>query len=444
MNLSNAAHERSVKGNSTRLHSSRLTVADLYAGIPIGITASHDEMTAIRRDFHANPELRYEEHRTAKLIAEKLRGWGLAVETGVGGTGVVATLDFGTPHCDHRAALMLRAEMDALPLLERNEFAHRSRTAGVMHACGHDGHMTMLLATAKQLAAQRPERPQLQGRVHFVFQPAEEGGAGAKAMIDDGLFQRFDCERVYALHNLPSLAPGEFAAIEGAAQASSNEFDITLTGRGGHGAMPHECVDLVVTGAQIACALQTVASRSVSPQAPVVLSIGQFNAGTAVNVLPDVATLRGTVRTFDEGTTDLVESRMRSIINAVSESMGAAAKFTLTRKYPPLINDVAAVRFAYECVNNVGGATRAVPMPEKLMAADDFAFMLRERPGAMVYIGNGSGERRPLSDQATASSLASPCLLHSANYDFNDAIIPLGAAFWSALVLQSMTHGGTT
>ncbi len=384
------------------------------------IAAWQDEFTAIRRDLHAHPELRYDEHRTAGLVAERLEGWGLEVTRGLGGTGVVATLRAGK----YSRSVGLRADMDALPVPEHNQFPHRSRHPGRMHACGHDGHTTMLLAAARYLAGRR----NFDGTAHFIFQPAEEGGAGARAMIEGGLFKRFPCEAVFGIHNWPGLPAGHFAVNPGAIMASSNEFRITVRGKGGHAAMPHNTRDPVFAAIQIANGLQGIITRNKKPVDTAVLSITQLQAGEASNVIPDEASLGGTVRTFNIEALDLIESRMRQLAAATAAAHDCTAETGFERNYPPTINSPAETEFAVSVMREVCGADSVITNVEPTMGAEDFAFMLLEKPGCYAFIGNGDGAHR------TSGHGEGPCMLHNASYDFNDELIPMGATYWVRLV----------
>ncbi len=384
------------------------------------IAAWQDEFTAIRRDLHAHPELRYDEHRTAGIVAERLEGWGLEVTRGLGGTGVVATLRAGK----YSRSVGLRADMDALPVPEHNQFPHRSRHPGRMHACGHDGHTTMLLAAARYLAGRR----NFDGTAHFIFQPAEEGGAGARAMIEGGLFKRFPCEAVFGIHNWPGLPAGHFAVNPGAIMASSNEFRITVRGKGGHAAMPHNTRDPVFAAIQIANGLQGIITRNKKPVDTAVLSITQLQAGEASNVIPDEASLGGTVRTFNIEALDLIESRMRQLAAATAAAHDCTAETGFERNYPPTINSPAETEFAVSVMREVCGADNVITNVEPTMGAEDFAFMLLEKPGCYEFIGNGDGAHR------TSGHGEGPCMLHNASYDFNDELIPMGATYWVRLV----------
>jgi hippurate hydrolase len=384
------------------------------------IEASHDEIKALRRTIHAHPELRYEEVGTARLVAENLERWGVTVHRGVGKTGVVGVLKRGTSG----ASIGLRADMDALPIQEVNTFEHRSTHAGRMHACGHDGHTAMLLGAAKYLA----EHGKFDGTVVFIFQPAEEGGAGAKAMIDDGLFTRFPVDAVFGIHNWPGIATGHFGVTEGPIMASSNEFRITINGTGSHAALPHNGRDPVFTAVQIANALQSIITRNKKPLDTAVLSITQIHAGEAANVVPDHAWLGGTVRTFTVETLDLIETRMRKIAEATASAYDCEAEVRFHRNYPPTINDAEQAMFAARVMAEVVGADKVDSSVEPTMGAEDFSFMLLEKPGCYAFLGNGDGGHRDHGHGA------GPCMLHNASYDFNDALLTVGSSYWVRLV----------
>lgn len=377
------------------------------------------EIEQIRRDIHAHPELRFEETRTSDIVAEKLSGWGLEVTRGLGGTGVVGTLRHGKS----KRAVGLRADMDALPIQETNKFAHRSTHAGKMHACGHDGHMAMLLAAAKYLA----EAKSLDGTVHFIFQPAEEGGAGAQRMIDDGLFKRFPCDAVFGMHNWPGLKVGEFGVTGGPMMASSNEFEIQVLGKGAHAAMPHLGIDPVFIAVQIVNGLQGIITRVKKPIDSAVLSVTMIQAGEATNVIPESAKILGTVRTFSEDVTALIERQMQRIVELTCAAHGADAKFGFKWNYPPTVNDPIQAEFAATVMDDIVGADNVRRSIEPTMGAEDFAFMLKAKAGAYVFIGNGDGTHR------AAGHGLGPCTLHNPSYDFNDELIPLGATYWVRL-----------
>jgi amidohydrolase len=393
-----------------------------------GILDLQAEIQAIRRDLHAHPELRFEEHRTAELVAERLRAWGLDVHTGIGTTGVVGTLRNG----DSQRAVGLRADMDALPLQEHNRFAHRSRHDGRMHACGHDGHVAMLLAAARYLSMHRA----FDGVVHFIFQPAEEGGAGAQKMIDEGLFERFRCDAVFSMHNWPGLEVGRFAVTPGPMMASSNEFEISISGRGAHAAMPQNGVDPVLVATHLVQALQSVITRNKKPIDAAVLSVTEIHAGDATNIIPDSAIVRGTVRTFTIETLDLIEARMRALTEQLPPAFGATGSLEFVRNYPPTINSPKETAFAVSVLEDVVGAANVDASCEPTMGSEDFSFMLLARPGCYVFIGNGEGAHRQ------SGHGMGPCMLHNPSYDFNDELIPLGGSYWVRLVQRFLPVAG--
>jgi len=380
------------------------------------IISFQSELQQIRRDLHAHPELCYEEQRTSDVIADKLTQWGIPVVRGLGLTGVVGIIRNGTSE----RAIGLRADMDALPMQEVNTFAHASVHAGKMHACGHDGHTAMLLGAAYHLSRNR----QFDGTVYLVFQPAEEGGAGARRMIEDGLFERFPMDAIYGMHNWPGAAAGTLSVVEGPMMASSNEFHVTVRGKGAHAAQPHKGVDPIMVAIQIAQAWQTVITRSKSPLDTAVLSITQIHAGSATNVIPDDAKLVGTVRTFTKPVLDLIEQRMRTLAENIAAGFDAEVDFEFKRNYPPLVNHAKETRFAVEVMKAVVGAERVDDQVEPTMGAEDFAFFLQEKPGCYIFIGNGEGEHRE------GGHGLGPCVLHNGSYDFNDTLLPIGASFW--------------
>jgi amidohydrolase len=388
------------------------------------ILASQAEIASIRRDLHAHPELRYEEHRTSDVVAAKLTEWGIPILRGLGGTGVVGTLKNGTG----RKSIGLRADMDALPIQEANTFNHASKNAGKMHACGHDGHTAMLLAAAKHLAKHR----QFDGTVHFIFQPAEEGGAGAKKMIEDGLFEKCPVDAVFGMHNFPGIAAGSFAVCDGPIMASSSEFEILIDGIGSHAALPHESVDPVMVACNLAQALQTIITRNKKPADTAVISITQIHAGDAYNVVPDRAILRGTVRTFTVAVLDLIEKRFREIVEQLPKAFGATAQLRFHRNYPPTVNHSKETEFARSVMRDLVGEAQTLEF-EPTMGGEDFSFMLLAKPGCYNIIGNGGGDHR------THGHGLGPCSLHNPSYDFNDEVIPLGASYWVRLTEKFLT-----
>jgi len=386
-------------------------------------------LVAIRRDLHAHPELCFEEVRTADLIAQTLAGWDIPVHRGLGKTGVVGIVQ-GTAGESSRA-LGLRADMDALPMTEHNTFAHASRHPGKMHACGHDGHVAMLLAAAQQLAAQRDT---FAGTVYLVFQPAEEGGGGAREMIDDGLFVQFPMDAIFGMHNWPGLRAGDFAVCDGPTMASSNEFKITITGKGSHAALPHNGIDPVPVACQMVQAFQTIVTRNKKPADAAVISVTMIHAGEATNVVPDHCEIQGTVRTFTLDVLDMIERRMREIAEHTAAAFGATVQFEFHRNYPPTVNHRAEAEFVRETMRAVAGDARTHVF-EPTMGAEDFSFFLQAKAGAYFVIGNGDGDHR-----AHGHGLG-PCNLHNPNYDFNDGLIPQGAALWVALARRWLARG---
>ncbi len=383
------------------------------------IMAMADEMSAWRRDLHRHPELAYQETRTAAFVAETLRGFGLdAVETGIGGTGVVGVLHGATGPGGEARTILLRADMDALPIEEATGAAYASARPGKMHAGGHDGHTTMLLGAARRLAETRD----FDGSVVFVFQPAEEGGAGAKAMLDDGLLERFPARAVFGMHNMPGLPVGRFAFRPGPTMALSDEFTITITGVGAHAAMPHLGRDPILAGAALVQALQSIIARRVDPVDPAVLSITEFHGGAAKNVMPETATLGGTIRAFSTATHQFIRAEVARQCAALGEAFGVAIAFgpSLT-PYPPVINDPDMTAFAGDVLAELVGEAALVRDPPLIMGGEDFAFLAEARPGAFVFIGNG--------DSAA---------LHHPAYDFNDAAAPLGVAYWVRLAQAAL------
>ncbi|WP_447980788.1 M20 aminoacylase family protein [Achromobacter kerstersii] len=378
-----------------------------------------EEIVALRRDIHMHPELCYEEHRTAKVVADTLQGWGIETHTGIAKTGVVGVIKRGTSD----RAIMLRADMDALPMQEENQFEHRSRHEGKMHGCGHDGHTAMLLAAAQHLQTAGG----FDGTVYLCFQPAEEGGAGGRAMIQDGLFTRFPCEAVFGMHNWPGLPAGSFGVCAGPMMAAANGFKITVKGKGGHAAAPQDCADPVPALFAIGQSLQTILTRSKRPLDAAVLSITQVQAGgTVINVIPNTAWLGGSVRAYSTDVVDLIERRMKEIASNIAAAHGCEADVFFERRYPALVNTVAETEFCMNVMRDVVGDERALTI-EPAMASEDFAFLLQEKPGCYVFLGNGDGEHR------MAGHGLGPCMLHNASYDFNDSLIPAGASYWVRL-----------
>jgi hippurate hydrolase len=383
----------------------------------------YSRFTTIRRDIHRHPELGFEEHRTAQKVAELLQSWGVEVHTGIAGTGVVGVLRQGSS----QRALGLRADLDALPLQEENHFPHRSQHDGRMHACGHDGHTTMLLAAAWHLSQTR----QFDGTVNFIFQPAEEmGKAGAKKMIEDGLFQRFPCDAVFALHNFSLGGPastGNFALNPGALMASSNTWRITVHGRGTHASQPHTGLDPVAAVINIGQQLQSLVPRVVNSVERALLAVTQIQGSDAPNVIPDQAWVGGTVRTFSEDALDKIEAGLRQIADRTAQAHGCTAEVRFTRASPPVVNHAAEARFAAEVMREIVGAERVNDALPAVLAAEDFAHMLKVKPGCYAFIGNGDGAHR-LPDHGPG-----PCIIHNTSFDFNDEIIPVGASYFVRL-----------
>jgi hippurate hydrolase len=380
------------------------------------IRAYHNSLIDWRHDIHAHPELGFEEKRTSDFVAEKLASFGCEVHRGIGKTGVVGRLKVGSA----LPSIGLRADMDALPIHETNTFAYRSQHDGRMHACGHDGHTTMLLGAARYLAETRA----FNGTVNFIFQPAEEGLGGGDAMVKDGLFERFPCDAIFGMHNRPSLAAGKFSIRPGAMMAGGAYFDILVTGRGAHGARPESGVDPVVAASHITTALQTIVSRNVRPIDTAVVSVTQIHAGEAYNVIPQQAVLRGTVRAFSKDTLTLIETNMRRVASGVAEGLGASAALDFRIVFPPLVNDATETTFIADAAASLVGEENVSRNGGLTMASEDFSYMLNARPGAYIQIGNGDG--------------AGGCEVHNPGYDFNDAILPLGASLFVRLVERKL------
>ena len=383
------------------------------------ILADVPAITAIRRDIHAHPELCFQEERTAEVVAQALQSWGIEVHRGLGTTGVVGTIRHGSSP----RSIGLRADMDALPMTEHNRFPHASVHPGKMHACGHDGHTAMLLAAAKHLSQHR----NFDGTVHFVFQPAEEGGGGAREMIKDGLFEKFPVQAMFGMHNWPGMKAGQFAVCDGPMMASSNEFHIKIIGKGSHAALPHNGIDPVPVACQMVQAFQTIITRNKRPIDAAVISVTMIHAGEATNVVPDHAVVQGTVRTFTIEMLDMIERRMQEISQHTAAAFGATVEFQFKRNYPPTINHKAEVAVLREVMKDVVGEENTLVF-EPTMGAEDFSYFLQEVPGAYFMIGNGDGNHR------TAGHGLGPCTLHNPNYDFNDELIGPGGSLWVRLV----------
>jgi hippurate hydrolase len=367
------------------------------------------EMQAIRQDIHRHPELAYEEKRTAAIVAERLRGWGIATHEGVGGTGVIGVLEAGKSG----RAIGLRADMDALPIQEKSGLPYESVHAGCAHSCGHDGHTAMLLCAARYLAETR----RFDGRVHLIFQPAEEGKAGARAMIEDGLFERFPCAEVYALHNWPGLPAGTVATRPGPIMAAADRVEITVRARGGHAAQPHLSPDAILCAAQIVAAANTLVARSIDPNSTAVLSLTRISGGTSHNVMPAEVSITGTVRTFDPAVQDRLEQGLRDVVEGTARAAGCTATLEYNRYYPATINDEACARHALEAAHALLGSATLADAPA--FTSEDFAFMLKAVPGAYIWLGQGSERKR--------------AALHTPGYDFNDEILPVGAGLLASI-----------
>ncbi len=381
-----------------------------------------DEIVAIRRDIHAHPELAFQEKRTSDIVAQALEGVGVEVYRGLAGTGVVGVLRKG----HGRKAIGLRADMDALPVLEKNDFAHRSKHGGRMHACGHDGHTTMLLGAARYLA-ENIDSVDFDGTVYFIFQPAEESEGGAEVMIKEGLFCQFPMDAVFGLHNWPGIPVGEVAVVAGPVMAGTCSFEINVRGHGCHAAMPHQGVDTLVAASHLVLALQTVVSRNVNPCEAAVVSVTQIHGGAALNVIPDDAVLRGTIRSFRPEIQALVEQSIRRVCAGIESTFGVSIGIVFDQRYPPTVNSEAETGICQEVATRVVGEQRVRMNELPSMGAEDFAFMLQEKPGCYIWLGNGSG--------------TGGCSLHNPHYDFNDGIMPIGITYWVRLVERFLQPG---
>jgi hippurate hydrolase len=379
----------------------------------------HAELTHIRRDIHAHPELGFEETRTSQIVADKLAEWGIETHRGLAKTGVVGVIKGKR---DSGRAIGLRADMDCLPMQETSEVPHRSKAPGRMHACGHDGHTTMLLGAARYLAQTR----NFDGTVNLIFQPAEEGGGGGRVMVEQGLFERFPCESVYALHNWPGLPPGKMAVRPGPMLAATDEIKLKIRGRGGHAALPHLAIDPVVIAAHVITALQTITSRNANPVDALVVSLCSMQTSQlgAFNVIPAHVELIGTVRTFTPEMRELAERRIREIADAVALGLGGSAELQYHRGYPATVNSTAEAQFAARVGEKVFGKQNVITDHEPTMGGEDFAFMLQAKPGAYVFLGQGGAQ--------------GGCFLHNPTYDFNDDVIPFGAGYLAALAEEAL------
>ena len=369
-----------------------------------------------RRDIHAHPELGFQEVRTANLVADLLTQWGVEVHTHIGGTGVVGKLTSGSS----RKAIGLRADMDALPMQEHNQFPHRSTTDGVFHGCGHDGHTAMLLGAAKHLAANRD----FDGTVYFVFQPAEEGLGGAVAMIEDDLFERFPMDEIYGLHNFPGVPLGHFAIVPGPMMAAFSTFDITITGVGGHAAIPQDCVDPVVIASSLVQNIQTIVSRNLEPLKAGVVSVTKIHGGDAYNVIPSKVTLSGGIRYFDKVIGATINERLTKLAQGIGEAYNASIDVTIDETFTALVNHLEETQYAIKAASSVAGVAQVDPQMTPICGSEDFAFMLEKKPGAYIFLGNGAGE--------------GGCMIHHPEYDFNDEAAVYGASYWVELVRQRL------
>ena len=388
--------------------------AEIHPPVLPEVAAIAPDMLALRHDLHAHPELAYEEHRTGDIVAAKLAAWGYEVHRGLGDTGVVGTLRCGD-HVNGKR-LGLRADMDALPIRETTGLPYASQHDGKMHACGHDGHTATLLAAAKVIAE---SQDQLNGTIHLIFQPAEEGHGGAQKMVDQGLFELFPCDALYAFHNEPGYPAGQFGFRSGVMYSSSDTAIITIHGKGGHGAMPHVAVDPIVVASHLVLALQTIRSREIDPNDMAVVSIGAIHAGDAPNVIPETCELRITIRARDPGVRELLRERITAMAHAQAAVHRATAEVEYKWRYPPVMNDVAATDFAVEVAREFLGEEWLIPNLQPLQASDDFAIMLNAVPGNYFIVGNGMGE--------------GGCMVHNAAYDFNDNLLPVTASYWVKL-----------
>ena len=366
------------------------------------------EMQEWRRDIHAHPEIAFEEHRTAQIVADKLESFGIEVETGIAGTGVVGTLRKGMGN----RSIGLRADLDALLINETNDFEYKSKNPGQMHACGHDGHTTMLLGAAKYLS----EQGNFDGTVNFIFQPAEENEGGGRVMIEDGLFDKYPVESVYGMHNIPGMPVGSFAIKPGPIMAAFDIFNLKVIGQGGHAAMPQTTVDPIIVGTKIIDAFQAIISRSIDPQEPSVLSVTQFHGGDAYNVIPNQVEIKGCTRCFSPNVQKKLEDEMRQISESICKAYGADCEFHYEHRYPATINSEEEANLAGQVAQGIVGEERVNLSPKPGMGSEDFAYMLQEKPGSYIWIGNGDGE--------------GSCMIHNPGYDFNDEILPIGATYW--------------
>lgn len=385
------------------------------------IAEFQDDLTATRRDIHANPELGYQEHRTSALVAEQLQSWGIEVHRGLAGTGVVGVLK---GRGSGSGTLGIRADMDALPIQEEGDLPHRSTVEGKMHACGHDGHTTMLLGAARYLAETR----NFDGTVHFIFQPAEEGGGGGRVMVEDGLFERFPCETVWGMHNAPDLPAGVIGVRPGPIMAAADGCKITIEARGSHAAMPHQSIDPIAIAVQLYTAMQTIVSRNVDPLKSAVISVTTFHAGSAHNVIPQTAELSASIRTFDPEVREMIKQRITDLCAGMETMYGARIEPKYTYGYPPTVNHEAESGIAADIARVVVGDPQVREDVPPVMGSEDFSYMLQARPGAFIWLGSGKTDSDPG--------------LHHPRYDFNDDVLTLGASYWSRLVETALPRAG--
>ena len=386
-----------------------------------GVQAIAQEMVALRHHIHAHPELAFEEHATSDLVAARLAEWGYEVHRGLAGTGVVGTLKRGTGS----KRLGIRADMDALPIQENTGLPYTSQHPGKMHACGHDGHTAILLAAARSIA----QDEHFDGTLHLIFQPAEEGLGGGRRMVEEGLFRLFPCDAIFALHNMPGMPAGQFGFRAGAFMPSSDSVIVTVRGKGGHGSAPHLSADPVVAAAHIIVALQTIVSRNVDPREMAVISVGAIHGGDAPNVIPDQVEMRLTVRAFRPATREMLRQRITELVQAQAQTLGVQAEVNYIWRYPSLVNDEACTDFARQVALDWLGEQGVMPALEPLTGSEDFSFMLQERPGCYLIVGNGEGEHHHTGG----------CMVHNPGYDFNDAILPIAASYWVQLVRRFLT-----
>ncbi len=399
------------------------TAAALEHVLPC-VRANASEMVALRHRIHAHPELAFEEHATSDLVAASLTSWGYEVYRGLAGTGVVGTLRLG----NGTRRLGIRADMDALPIQETTGLPYASQIPGQMHACGHDGHTAILLAAARALAQERG----FDGTLNLIFQPAEEGLGGGRRMVEDGLFERFPCDAIYALHNMPGFPVGKFGFKEGAFMASSDSVTVTVKGRGGHGSAPHQAADPVVAAAHIVIALQTIVSRNVDPRDMAVVSVGSIHAGDAPNVIPDSVQMRLTVRAYRPEVRTMLRERITALVQAQAVTLGVQAEVDYHWRYPALVNEPQATRFARQVALDWLGEDGLLPELQPLTGSEDFSFMLEQCPGSYLIVGNGVGEHHS----------SGGCMVHNPGYDFNDAMLPIAASYWVQLVRRFLVAPG--